>query len=384
LSLSLFYQQDCRHFRGDVPCAPNKKFGAHCDGCQYYEPVTENILIVKLGAAGDVIRTTPILTPLRREHHHARIWCLTHWPDLVPTSQVDRILPWKSESICTLEALHFSRLINLDKDHYACALASKLDADSKEGFVLGKFGEAEPANDRATAKFITGIFDDVSLGNRKDYPTELFEICGYEFNGEEYILDIPKAEEFPELDRSRPIVGMNTGAGIRWTSRLWSIDNWVELANKVLESGKNVLLLGGPDEDARNREINRRTNGRAQYIGYFPIKQFISLMQNCELVVTGVTMGLHIAIALRKKIVLINNIFNPYEFGDLYGLGEIVQPDAQCKCFFRGQCVNPDYFCLDHLPPEKLYAAIERVSNTPRGEHPKQDLQSPGMILMTE
>ncbi|HWF44787.1 MAG TPA: glycosyltransferase family 9 protein [Candidatus Kapabacteria bacterium] len=378
---SLFYHKDCRYFRGDIPCAPNKREGVHCDGCPYYEPITENILIVKLGAAGDVLRTTPLLTPLRTQHPTARIWWLTHSPELVPASHVDRILKWDSESLRTLDALLFSRIINLDKDTYACALASRLSADSKEGFVLGKFGESEPANNLAEEKFQTGIFDDVSLANRKDYPTELFEICGYEFHGEEYILDLPEGIEFSELDISRPIVGLNTGAGARWTSRLWSIDNWSSLANNILDSGKNVLLLGGPDEDQRNREIQHRTNGRAQYLGYFHLKQFIALMQHCELVVTGVTMGMHIAIALRKKIVLVNNIFNPYEFGDLYGLGEIVQPDLQCKCFFRGQCINPDYFCLDHLPVEKLYASVERVWNTPRGEHRQSPLVTPGMIL---
>jgi ADP-heptose:LPS heptosyltransferase len=378
---SFFYHKDCRYFRGDIPCAPNKREGVHCDGCPYYEPITENILIVKLGAAGDVLRTTPLLTPLRTQHPTARIWWLTHSPELVPASHVDRILKWDSESLRTLDALHFTRIINLDKDTYACALASRLSAHSKEGFVLGKFGESEPANKLAEEKFQTGIFDDVSLANRKDYPTELFEICGYKFHGEEYILDLPEGIEFPELDKSRPVIGLNTGAGARWTSRLWSIDNWSSLANNFLDSGKNVLLLGGPDEDQRNREIQLRTNGRAQYLGYFHLKQFIALMQHCELVVTGVTMGMHIAIALRKKIVLVNNIFNPYEFGDLYGLGEIVQPDLQCKCFFRGQCINPDYFCLDHLPVEKLYAAVERVWNTPRGEHRQTPLVTPGMIL---
>ena len=149
-------------------------------------------------------------------------------------------------------------------------------------------------------------------------------------HGEEYVLDIPTIEDFPGLDRTRPIVGMNTGAGARWTSRLWKTENWSTLANEILDSGMNVLLLGGPDEDARNREINQQTNGRAQYLGYFHLTQFIALMQQCELVVTGVTMGMHIAIALRKKLVLVNNIFNPYEFGDLYGLGEIVQPDISC------------------------------------------------------
>ena len=295
---------------------------------------------------------------------------------------VDRIMTWKSENLEILHALHFSRIINLDKDHYACALASRLQADSKEGFVLGTFGEAEPANDRARAKFNTGIFDDVSLANKKDFWTELFEICGYSFAGEKYNLDAPPREEFPGLDTSRPIVGLNTGAGARWTSRLWSIEYWVELAKQLHDSGKNVLLLGGPDEDARNREIHHRSGGAAQYLGYFNLAQFISLMQNCQLVVTGVTMGFHIAIALEKKIVLINNIFNPYEFGNLYGLGEIVQPDAQCKCFFRGQCVNPDYFCLDRLPVEKLFAATERVSKTERGQHHQEPLTAPGMITV--
>ncbi len=377
-----FYHADCRHFRGDIPCAPNKREGVHCDGCPYYDAVTENILIIKLGAAGDVLRTTPILTPLRKEHPHARIWWLTHSPELVPGSHVDRILTWKSENLEILSSLQFSWLLNLDKDHYACALASRIPAKKKSGFVLGTHGEARPADDRAKKKFLTGIFDDVSLANRKDYPTELFEMCGYEFAGEEYILDLPSAEAFPGLDRSRPIVGLNTGAGARWTSRLWSIEQWIELANRLHASGKKVLLLGGPEEDARNREIQHRTNGAAQYLGYFHLAQFISLMQNCEVVVTGVTMGLHLAIALKKKIVLINNIFNPYEFGNLYGLGEIVQPDSPCKCFFRGQCINPDYFCLDRLPVEKVFAATERVLKTERGQQHQEPLWVPEMITV--
>ncbi len=376
----MIYKSDCRHFRGDIPCAPNKREGVHCDGCPHYDAVTENILIIKLGAAGDVLRTTPILAPLRKEYPHARIWWLTHSPALVPALLVDRILTWKSENIEILHALHFARILNLDKDHYACALASTLSADVKDGFVLGPFGEAAPANDRANAKFVTGIFDDVSLKNHNDYPTELFETCGYTFQGEEYLIDAPVKETFLNLDTTRPLVGLNTGAGARWTSRLWNIEHWVQIAEHIHASGKNVLLLGGPDEDERNREIHRRTGGKAQYIGYFNLQQFIALMHHCELVVTGVTMGMHIAIALKKKIVLINNIFNPYEFGNLYGLGEIVQPDAQCLCFFRGQCINPDYFCLDHLSVEKVFASFARVAVTQNGKHEQAPLVMPGMI----
>jgi heptosyltransferase-2 len=357
---SIIYHEDCRHFRGDIPCVPNKREGVHCDGCPYYERIEENILIIKLGAAGDVLRTTPLLHRIKRDHPKARIWWLTQSPDLVPKSHVDRILPWNSESLRTIDALQFALLINLDKDKHACALVAKTSATKKQGFTLGKFGESLPFNAQARDKFITGIFDDVSIANHKSYPEELFEICDYTFNGEEYILDHPIEAEFPTLDTSRPIVGMNTGAGARWTSRLWSIDQWAELAKRIEGAGYSVLLLGGPDEDIRNREIRTQTDGRAQYLGYFDLKRFIALMDKCEVVVTGVTMGLHIAIALKKRIVMMNNIFNRYEFGDLYGLGEIVEPAKACKCYFRGTCINPEYFCLDHLSVERMFEAVER------------------------
>jgi ADP-heptose:LPS heptosyltransferase len=357
----ILYHKDCRHFRGDIPCLPNKREGVHCQGCPYYDPIEENVLIIKLGAAGDVIRTTPLLWRLREDHPRARLWWLTYSPDLVPASKVDRILKWSTESLMTLESLHFSRMINLDKDAYACGLANRIQSARKEGYLLGTFGETEPANERARDKFITGIFDDVSESNRKSYPEEMFEICGYQFAGERYILEVPEGIEFPELDTSRPVIGMNTGAGIRWTSRLWDVHQWAELANHLLADGYNVILLGGPDEDPRNREIQALTKGKAQYLGTFSLKQFIALVDRCSLIVTGVTMAMHIALALQKKIVLMNNIFNRHEFGDLYGLGEIVESARECKCYFRGSCVNPDYFCLDHLPAENVFDAVRRV-----------------------
>ncbi len=59
---------DCRHFRGDLPCRPNKEHGYVCHNCSVYAPVQQRVLVVKLGAIGDVIRTTPLLRRLRQEY----------------------------------------------------------------------------------------------------------------------------------------------------------------------------------------------------------------------------------------------------------------------------------------------------------------------------
>jgi heptosyltransferase-2 len=69
-------------------------------------------------------------------------------------------------------------------------------------------------------------------------------------------------------------------------------------------------------------------------------------------------MGMHITLALGKKIILMNNIFNPYEF-DLFGKGEIVSPDKACKCFYRGSCLDGTS-CMEELPANKIATAVSR------------------------
>ena len=96
-----------------------------------------------------------------------------------------------------------------------------------------------------------------------------------------------------------------------------------------------MLILGGPDEHEKNMQIAKSSG--ATYLGHFPLTQFINLVDQCDLVVTAVTMATHIAIGLEKKIILFNNIFNKFEF-ELYGLGEILEPAIKCDCFFAREC----------------------------------------------
>lgn len=348
---------DCRHYRGHIPCKPNKLYGVHCSGCDFYKPMRERFLIIKLGALGDVIRTTTLLRKIWSLHPQAEIWWLTHTPDFLP-DQVDRKLKFDLASVLQIEETEFDYLFNLDKDYEAAALANRVRARVKRGFLL-EGGKTIPADELAHGKYLTGIFDDVNKANKKNYPEEIFEICGFTFGGEKYLLSNFESDGYKwDLDLPHPLIGLNTGCGGRWTSRLWSEENWSDLAGGLMKKGYGVLLLGGEQEDARNKNIAGKSG--AKYPGYFPLRQFVNLVDQVDLVVTGVTMGMHITIGLGKKIVLLNNIFNKNEF-ELYGLGEIVEPDRECKCFFSPACVNKEYFCLDHLPSDKVMSAVTRV-----------------------
>lgn len=353
--MGLTYYRDCVHFRGDIPCKPHKNEGVHCDDCPYYEPKDEIILIIKLGAIGDVIRTTTLLRKLRAEKPKAEIWWLTYTPDVI-SSSVDKVFTYNTEDVVILNSVKFSAIINLDKDLQACALTSQLKAVKKYGFTIEK-GKPAAIDEKAEHKFLTGIYDDVNKSNTKSYPEEIFEICGYEYNGEEYILEYQDDTVWDIPNNGKRIIGLNTGCGERWTSRLWKNENWIELCKLISAGGMFPMLLGGKQEHDNNTYLADKTG--TYYAGHFSLNKFISLMNQTDAVVSAVTMAMHLAIGLKKPLILMNNIFNPNEF-ELYGRGEIIMPVKECKCFFSPKCKNPDYFCLDSLSPETIYEAIIR------------------------
>ncbi len=359
---------ECRWFRGDVPCRPHKREGVHCFDsrgarCPHYQPCTSNILVVKLGAAGDVLRTTPLLHRFRTTMPEARIWWLTLSPELVEPA-VDVALPFTPQSLAILQATSFDLLCNLDKDPEACAVAALCTAREKRGFTLLE-GKPAPVDPAAHHKFLTGVFDDLSRTNTKHYVEEIFEICGFPYAGERYILDAFRDRGYSwKLPRKKPVIGLNTGCGGRWTTRLWPERHWIALARKLKREGFTPLLLGGPAEDTKNRRI-ARTSG-ALYFGHFPLPRFINEVDQCQLVVTAVTMAMHIAIGLGKKLVLFNNVFNPREF-ELYGLGTILTPEGGCGCYYAATCTDPRYQpsgCMKNLSVETVFSTVQDLLRT--------------------
>ena len=95
--------------------------------------------------------------------------------------------------------------------------------------------------------------------------------------------------------------------------------------------------------------------------GVKPLLEFTSLVAQCDLLVTSVTMALHLAIAFEKKIILMNNIFPTNEF-HLYGLGKIIEPQLGCKyCFkssFDSNCETTS--CMGLISPSQIQSEIRR------------------------
>ena len=286
----------------------------------------------------------------------AEITWLTQYPVFVPKKYVNTVLAWNPENVLWLQSRHFDFLFNLDKDKQALALAKLISAETKKGYLPDKFGKCKPADNDAEQKWLTGLYDDLCLQNTKSYPQEIFEIFGFSYNLEKYILELPPQKVFFDLPENRKIIGLNTGCGTRWLTRLWGENNWIKLSEMLFEKGFVPLLLGGPTEDEMNKKIAAQSP--ALYPGIFHLEDFLHLVNRCMLVVTSVTMAMHIALALEKKIVLLNNIFNRNEF-ELFGLGKILEPaEKDCLGCYRNTCPIE---CMSTIPPQKVMNTIEEL-----------------------
>jgi len=363
---------DCRHFRGDRPCAPHKERGVVCRDCPCFAPHGPRILVIKLGASGDVLRTTCLLPALKSAWPESRVFWLTR-PEAAPllanNPLIDEVVLLDPELAPRLAVEEFDRVLSLDSSADGARLASFCRAGVKVGFGCNSQGVVFPFGPEAEEWFLMGVFDPLKKANRKSYPQIVHEIVGLPWTGCRPVLNLDPAEQaFADrfiaehgLQTGAPVIGLFTGAGRRWQGKAWSEEGFAGLIELLLqERAGQVLLLGGPDEADRNRRLLSRFPSRVVDGGCGnTLREFAALVSCCDLLVTADTLALHVATGLAKKVVVLVGPTSAAEI-ELYGSGVIVAPDEECRCYYQPVCLHPPS-CLETVPAAKVFAAVQTL-----------------------
>lgn len=359
---------DCRFFRGDRPCVWHKREGVLCR-CDRYDPVREHVLVVKLDAMGDVLRSTSLLPALAQAHPQAAITWLTRKesvPLLGLNPYLSEVLELGPEALVHLQTRQFNRVINLDAGRTSAALATLASAPVKDGFVLDHLGTVRPTNPAAERWYELGLFDDLKRQGSETYQQRMLDILGLAHEPHQYVLHLDPAEERAGQERleqlgidfTRPVIGLNTGAGGRWPLKQWREAGYVELAARLAQTGAQFVLLGGPTERARH---DRLRSASAQFVDAGcdnPVRLFAAMVRHCHLVITGDTLAMHLAIAARRRLVVIFGPTSAAEI-DLYGLGEKVLPEMSCLGCYKNACdFQPN--CMDLVSVDMVADAVLR------------------------
>jgi len=361
---------DCKFFPGDRPCNPHKETGIKCDDCNYYQSIKFKILIVKLDAVGDVLRTTSILPPLKKRYPESYIvWCTrNNAKELFFNSEyVNEVITVEDDALYRLSAEEFNLVINLDTSKISSSVAAMAKGEEKKGFVLNKKGYVQATSEETEQWLEMSAFDDVKKVNTKSYQQIMYEILGLTDKISRPVLNIPyevaaavrSSKELLKIKKDLPTIGLNIGVGTKWPNKGWPLFHWKELIRELKNSNINLLLLGGPEEKDKVKEFKDEFDFLIDTGTENSLLEFASIVDLCDIIITGDTLALHIATALNKKIVA---LFGPTSSNEieLYGKGIKMLPPEECKCYYNHIC-GQEIFCMEKITPEKVVIALRKL-----------------------
>ena len=370
---------DCKNFKGDRPCMPHKNTGVHCEDCSEYDPIKARILIIKLNAVGDVLRTAGIIPALRSKYPGAYITWITD-PEAIPLLEmvpgIDRIWFHGGFLLERLLTEPFDLVLGLDNSRDSAALVYLSRGDKKLGFSLDDSGQLIPLSSAAETWFQMGLWDDLKRANRRTYQDILWDICELPKPTRAPDIVLPesvktKAEAFAKEARitdAKPIIGFFSGAGNRWPQKALSFPKQKELLQQLAGYYPvgSIILFGGPEEVEQNNLLLAGAPSKVVNAGcHNPLPEFASLINLVDVLIAGDTLALHIGLALRKKIVAYFGPTAPWEV-DLFGMGKKIIAPVDCIACYRSSCDKPQK-CSDLVSIGDIMAAVDSMVKASSG-----------------
>jgi len=291
------------------------------------------ILLIKVGALGDVLRTTPLLRRLRGEV--SWVTGAPALPLLAGNPRVSRAVPIEKAAPLAREA--FDWVINLDEERAACALAAKVKARRKTGALLGPSGfsycaASAPWFDMSLiSRLGRQAADRLKYANRRTCQSFLFEACGLKFNNEGYMMPLAP------LSPPGPLVAIEERTGARWPLKRWP--GCRELARLLGRRGIPFFFLRSrPRLLDYLRDINR-----------------------CSVLVSGDTLAMHAALGLGKRAVAVFNCTSPREICGYGRLRKLAHPELRAL-FYSRKRPGPGF---PHIPAKTVLKEVLYALRTP-------------------
>jgi heptosyltransferase-2 len=266
-----------------------------------------SVLIIKLGATGDVVRTTPLLR--RLDGSVSWVTAENNLPLLQGIEREVRCVSWENRKL--VADTTYDLVINLEDDRETSSFLKKLKFKQLFGAYLNgddKLTYTSDSRDWFDLSLISTYgreeADRLKLLNRRTYQELIFEGLGLGFSGERYYL--PPA---------RPTglsgdVAISSTAGPVWPMKQWAY--YDELKSELESKGLNVNILQ-----------SRPT-----------LLEHLADVQGHRCLVSGDSLPMHLALGSGLRCVSIFTCTSPWEIYE-YGLQEKIVSPLLEKFFYK-------------------------------------------------
>src|SRR5215469_10599058 len=266
-------------------------------------------LIIKLGATGDVVRTTPLLGRLDGE----MTWLTTGKNSVLLDGVANNLHCFSWEERAKISGCRYDLVINLEDTLDVAQFLRTVQCDEIFGAYVGPDGivtYTENSKRWFDLSLISSYgrheADRLKLLNRQTYQELIFSGLGFDFAGETYLLPEPV-----ETGLSGD-VAIAADAGPIWPMKQWAY--YGELIRRLKDKGLMVNVLP------------KRSS----------LLEHLSDVQNHCCLVGGDSLPMHLALGTGTQCVTLFNCTSPWEIYD-YGIQKkVVSPLLEEYFYQRG------------------------------------------------
>jgi heptosyltransferase-1 len=344
------------------------------------------LLVVRLGAMGDILHALPAVTALRTAHPEWVIdWLVEPMWSALLTAQsgiardtfspiprqpvVDQLIfastrKWRHHLLAretrqeigalrrTLKSENYDAVI----DFQGAVRSAMIARMARSRRYLGEKDPREPIakllfSQRVATHGVHVIEQDLELAAA---------IAGDELNPIRPMLPFdPSAEEWAggliEKGETGPAVLINPGAG--WGAKRWPVERYAEVARALLNRGFKVFVNAGPGEVLLADTIVQRTGGGATSL-LCSLEQLVAITRRVSLAIAGDTGPLHLACALGRPVVGIYGPTDPSRNGPFGTRFKVLRSPDSRRDHARREAPEAGLLTIE---PEQVLEAAESL-----------------------
>jgi len=354
------------------------------------------ILIISLAGIGDFIMATPTIRALRKAYPKAKIDLLTFpkgTKDVVEGSEyIDNIFLYydrkntmtrkKPSRLKTLKNSLFP-LLELRRKNYDVSISVFPSASNKLALLAKIIGAKKRIG--FGSKHYTHPINWDYKNHKIDQNIRLLEPLGIKVKDKKQFFHIFEenrkfAKEFLKQNKKdqRALIGMHPGSWWKATLKNWPLENYIELANKlIIKHNANILVVCGPSEEHIGEKIKNSVEKKDKVIVLEKqtLKNSAAIIAHCDAFVTSDSGVMHVAEVMEVPIILIPG-YTLFKFSGVYkpeNKKNIVWENLNCyeKCpvmwkfeeEFEGRenKIPCGIECYRNIKPEKVLKVVQKI-----------------------
>jgi heptosyltransferase-1 len=291
----------------------------------------KKVLIVRVGAMGDVLHALPAVAALKRARPQWRVdWAVDpRWAPLLmgddergPAVDMVHLVPAKEWSRAPVSPATFRSVLTLRKrlreEHYDLVVDMQ---GTLRSAVIGRMAGAEMLTGYADPReSLAGSFYKRKIVRREAHVVDqgaalLGDACGVPL--QPGAIEIPRAqwaEEWAETEAvlSRPMCVLAAGGG--WGAKQWPAERYGALAVELKRMGFDVVVNAPRKDDKIAARVVAASGGVARTV-VCNVTGLVSLMRRADLLVGGDTGPTHLAAAMGVPVVALFGPTSPERNG---------------------------------------------------------------------